>query len=89
MRTTIILMTALVGLGGCTQTQQGAVIGGAGGAAIGSVVAAPGSRTEGALIGGAIGAVAGALIGRASEQGQCYYRDRYGRRVVADCPRGY
>lgn len=90
MRTNIVLMTALVvGLGGCTQTQQGAVIGGVGGAAIGSAVAAPGLRTQGALIGGAVGTVAGALIGRASERGQCYYRDQYGRRVVADCPQGY
>ena len=29
--------------------------------------------------------VAGALIGNASEPGQCYYRDRYGRRYIAAC----
>lgn len=89
MRKAVLVMAALVGLAGCTQTQQGAVVGGLGGAAIGSVVAAPGSRTEGALVGGAVGAVAGALIGRASEPGRCYYRDRYGQRYVAQCPRGY
>lgn len=89
MRKAVVLMTVLVGLGECTAAEQGAVIGGAGGAAIGSAVAAPGLRTQGALIGGAIGAVSGALIGRASERGQCYYRDQYGRRIVAECPRGY
>jgi hypothetical protein len=25
------------------------------------------------------------LIGNASEPGQCYYRDRYGRRYIAAC----
>lgn len=89
MRTTIIAGTMLLALAGCTQTQQGAAIGGVGGAAIGSAVAGPGSRTEGALVGAAVGTVAGALIGRASERDTCYFRDRYGRRYVARCPRGY
>lgn len=89
MRKAVVLMTVLAGLGGCTASEKGAVIGGAGGAAIGSAVAAPGLRTQGALIGGAVGAVSGALIGRASERGQCYYRDQNGRRIVAECPRGY
>jgi len=32
----------------------------------------------------------GALIGRASEgSNQCVYRDEYGRRYTAACPRGY
>ena len=36
-----------------------------------------------------LAAVAGALIGRATEPGRCYYRDRRGRRVIANCPAGY
>jgi hypothetical protein len=32
--------------------------------------------------------VSGALIGSVAEQpGQCYYRDRYGRRYIDTCPR--
>lgn len=78
---------ALVGLtlAACTPTEQGAAIGAASGAAIGAAVT---GDVEGAIVGGAIGGVSGALIGRASE-GRCYYRDRYGRRYVARCPRGY
>jgi F0F1-type ATP synthase membrane subunit c/vacuolar-type H+-ATPase subunit K len=40
--------------------------------------------------GAGIGAVSGAVIGSVSEQpGQCYYRDRYGRRYIDRCPSGY
>ena len=39
--------------------------------------------------GAAIGGLSGAVIGSVQEQpGQCYYRDRYGRRYIDDCPRG-
>jgi Glycine zipper 2TM domain len=41
----------------------GAVIGGAGGAVIGSQLAAGGHRTDGSLLGGVVGAIAGAAIG--------------------------
>jgi uncharacterized protein YcfJ len=79
-----ILMTAA--LAACTPTQEGAVIGAVAGGAVGGAV----GDTEGAIVGAALGGAAGALIGRASEQpGQCYYRDSYGRRYVAACPRGY
>ncbi|TIO06567.1 YMGG-like glycine zipper-containing protein [Mesorhizobium sp.] len=87
MRKTMLLMALLVPLGACSQTEKGAAVGGLGGAAVGAAVA--GDPVEGAVIGGAVGAVAGALIGRASESGQCRYRDRYGRVYVARCPRGY
>lgn len=79
----LLLAAVLISLGGCTATERGAVIGGASGAAIGGAVS---GDVEGALVGGAIGTVAGALIGRAQEPGQCYYRDRQGRRYVAACP---
>lgn len=91
MKKTIVALTLLAAtaVAGCSQTEQGAVIGGLGGAAIGSAVASPGNRTEGALVGGAVGAVAGALIGRANEPGDCYYQDRNGRRYIDRCPRNY
>ncbi|MGN6145296.1 MAG: YMGG-like glycine zipper-containing protein [Mesorhizobium sp.] len=87
MKKMVVLMALLLPLGACSQTEQGAAVGGLGGAAVGAAVA--GDPVEGAVIGGAVGAVAGALIGHASERGQCRYRDRYGRTYVARCPRGY
>jgi len=81
MKKTLAAAILVLPLAACSQTQQGAVIGGAGGAAIGAAV----DGTDGALIGGAIGAVGGALIGRANERGQCIYEDRYGRRYTAAC----
>ncbi|VVT25115.1 glycine zipper domain-containing protein [Rhizobium sp. EC-SD404] len=82
MKKTLAIALLALPLAACTQTQQGAVVGGVGGAAIGAAV----GGTDGALIGGAAGAVGGALIGRASENNnQCIYEDRYGRRYTAAC----
>jgi hypothetical protein len=89
MKNLLILLAVVISLAACSQTERGAAIGGLGGAAVGAAVASPGVRAEGALIGGAVGALAGALIGRASEPGDCLYRDRYGRRYIARCPAGY
>jgi uncharacterized protein YcfJ len=82
-----IIAFALIGLSiaSCTPTQQGAGIGAASGAVIGGVAT---DSVRGAAIGAAAGGLAGALIGNVAEQpGQCYYRDRYGRRYIDDCPR--
>ncbi|TYC53427.1 hypothetical protein FMN50_15075 [Rhodobacterales bacterium] len=81
----VLVAAAIVGLTGltaCNNTQRGAVVGGAGGAAIG---AAATGNAQGALVGGAVGAAAGALVGRATEPGKCVYRDQYGREYVANC----
>lgn len=79
-----LVVVALVALAavGCSRTEQGAAIGGLGGAAVGAAVT---GDAGGALVGGAAGAVAGALIGRANEPGKCYYRGRDGRRYIANC----
>ena len=75
MKKAVIL--ALIGLSvaSCTPTQQGAGIGAA----------------SGAVIGGAVtGNVRGAAVGAphvAEQPGQCYSRDRYGRRYSDACPR--
>jgi outer membrane lipoprotein SlyB len=87
MRKILAIMTVLVPLAACSQTEQGAAVGGLGGAAIGAAVA--GNPVQGAIVGGAVGAVAGALIGRANEPNRCRYRDRHGRVYVAQCPNGY
>ncbi|PWV98166.1 outer membrane protein with glycine zipper [Hoeflea marina] len=87
MKKVIAVMLVAAALAGCTQTEKGATIGAASGAAIGGIAT---GRVGGALVGAAIGGVAGALIGRASEHpGQCYYRNSRGQRYLAQCPRGY
>lgn len=84
MKRIIFALGLVVLVAGCTATERGAVIGGATGAAVGAAVAD--DTATGAIVGGAVGATAGALIGRASEPGQCIYRDEYGERYVAPCP---
>lgn len=83
-----LMVLALLGLSlaSCTQTEKGAGIGAASGAVIGGLAT---GNVRGAAVGGAIGGVAGAVIGNVAEQpGQCYYRDRNGRRYIDSCPRG-
>lgn len=81
-----LVVTALL-VTSCTQTEKGAAIGAASGAIIGGAVT---GNVRGAAVGAAIGGVAGAVIGHVADQpGQCYYRDRYGRRYIDACPRGY
>lgn len=87
MKKAIILLMLGASLASCTATEQGAGIGAASGAVIGGLAT---GNVRGAAVGAAIGGVSGALIGSVAEQpGQCYYRDRYGRRYVDNCPRGY
>ena len=87
MRNILVVLSMLVPLAACSQTEKGAAVGGLGGAAIGAAVA--GNPVQGAIVGGAVGAVAGAVIGHASEAGQCRYRDQNGRVYIARCPDGY
>jgi len=87
MKKTLLVLSLLIPLGACSRTEQGAAVGGLGGAAIGAAVA--GDPVKGAVVGGAVGAIAGAVIGRASEAGQCRYRDRNGSVYIARCPDGY
>ncbi|MGC4026489.1 MAG: glycine zipper domain-containing protein [Mesorhizobium sp.] len=93
MKKLILGLALLIPLAACTNAEKGAVIGGVGGAALGT--AAGGNDTRNALIGGAVGAVAGALVGKAMDnngnprEGLCRYRDEYGRIYEARCPSGY
>ena len=70
----LTLLTALFGLllAGCktaTRSQKGAVIGAAGGGAIGAVIGkATGNTAMGAIIGATVGGVAGAIIGKKMDQ---------------------
>lgn len=87
MKKAIMLLMVGLTMAGCTQTERGAGIGAGAGAVIGGLAT---GNVRGAAVGAAIGGLSGAVIGSVSEQpGQCYYRDRYGRRYVDSCPRGY
>ena len=79
----IVVLLAGLTVAGCTETEKGATIGATSGAIIGGVLS---NNVRGAAIGAAIGGVLGAV---AAQPGQCYYRDRYGRKFIDDCPRGY
>lgn len=84
-RTSLLLLLAALSVAGCTPTERGAGIGAASGAIIGGAIT---GNVRGAAVGAAIGGVTGAVIGNvAGRPGQCYYRDRYGRRYIDTCPR--
>ncbi|MYZ50335.1 YMGG-like glycine zipper-containing protein [Propylenella binzhouense] len=91
MRKIMLAGVAALSLTACTTTERntatGAAIGAGAGAVIGGVAS---GSAEGALVGAAIGGASGAIIGAVAERpGYCYARDRYGRRVVVQCPPGY
>lgn len=67
MKKTLMTLMLLLPIAACSQTQQGALVGGLGGAAVGSLVSSPENRAQGALVGGALGAVAGGVVGHANE----------------------
>ncbi len=83
MKKAVALVVIGLTMAGCTATEQGAGIGAGTGAVIGGLAT---GNVRGAAVGAAIGGVSGALIGSVAEQpGQCYYRDRYGRRYIDRC----
>jgi len=75
----ILASVALLAVTGCSRplsnTEKGALLGGAGGAGIGALI----GKGKGAAIGGAAGAVGGAIIGSQMDQGgyEQYGDDRY------------
>jgi YMGG-like Gly-zipper len=88
----VLVSTAMI-LGACQTTPQerGALTGGAIGAGTGAVAGAIiGGTPTSAAVGAAIGGTAGAIIGAvANRPGYCYAYDRYGSRVIVECPPGY
>lgn len=73
-----------LGLTACETAEQSTLAGAATGAAIGAAFSSDDDRTQGAVLGAAAGAAAGAIIGRTND-GQCVYRDAYGREYIAAC----
>ena len=72
-RITRCLLIGSIGFGRCgceTKAGTGALVGGAGGAAIGSIIGnqSHGRGGEGALIGAGVGAISGALVGNAMDE---------------------
>ena len=84
MKSAVALALIGLSLASCTATERGAGVGAASGAIIGGAIT---NDVRGAAVGAAIGGVSGAVIGSVADRpGQCYYRDRNGRRYVAACP---
>jgi hypothetical protein len=80
MRKIAFALVAIVGLSGCTTTEQDVGVGTAAGAAIGGIA----GGTKGALIGAAVGAGSGLLV-RNLRNGYCQYRDHRDRIYTARC----
>lgn len=81
----LVLPLAALSLSACQTTDQNAAAGALGGAALGAALSSEQDRTTGALIGAAVGVAGSTLIGPATQPGQCYYRDSYGRKVLGAC----
>ena len=90
MHKILIIAATALSLAACTTTQQGAAIGGIGGAVVGAGVT--GGSLVGTVVGAGVGTVVGAATGeligkvRGSET-RCVYVVN-GRQVIDDCPRG-
>ena len=84
MKRTILFLFGAMLVAGYSPTERGAGMGAATGAVIGGAAT---NNVRGAAVGAAIGGVTGAVIGNvAGRPGQCYYRDRNGRKFIAACP---
>ncbi len=87
LRLAALGLSGALALAACTPTEQGAVVGAAGGALVGSALSSDSDRDTGALVGAGLGAIAGAMIGQANTPGQCYYSDGRGGRYIAPADR--
>ncbi|WIY51702.1 hypothetical protein O9Z70_09385 [Devosia sp. YIM 151766] len=88
MHKILIIAATALSLAACTTTQQGAAVGGIGGAVVGAGLT--GGSVVGTAVGAGIGAVAGAAVGDAvryhdRSRNQCVYRDRHGREFIDIC----
>ena len=88
MRTRAILFAFMIfAAAGCTTTEQGATVGGLGGATVGGIIGhQSGHDLTGAAIGGAAGAVGGMLVGEHMDKKFC---PQCGRTYTGDtkfCP---
>jgi hypothetical protein len=91
MHKVLIIVATVLSLAACTTTQQGATVGGIGGAIVGA--SATGGNIVGTAVGAGIGAVVGAaagdLIGRVQgSNDRCVYQRPDGTRYIDTCPRG-
>lgn len=86
MKRTLIALTVLAVVAGCTTAENDAAVGAAAGATIGALAT---GRPGGALVGALAGGAAGVLLGAAARKGECRYRNSKGRIYIAPCPAGY
>lgn len=82
----LLFVLPVVALTACETQEQSMLTGAAAGAALGAGVSGDDDKAVGAMTGALAGAAAGAYLGKANDPGQCYYKDAYGNRYIADCP---
>ena len=69
---TMIMAVMLMTAAGCTTTEQGAAIGGLGGATVGGIIGHQSDHdVAGAAIGGAVGAIGGMVVGEHMDKKFC------------------
>ncbi|MGE5608688.1 MAG: glycine zipper domain-containing protein [Bacillota bacterium] len=84
---TLLVAVLTLSLAGCeTKAQTGALVGGAGGAALGAGIGSMSHARagEGALIGGAVGALGGYLVGNEMDKADQRERDRNAVRATRE-----
>lgn len=86
MKTTMIALSALVLVAGCSTAERDAAVGAGVGATIGALAT---GKPGGALVGALAGGATGVLLGAATRKGECRYRNSKGRIYIAPCPAGY
>ncbi len=68
----VLMMFLTLSAAGCTTTQQGATVGGLGGATLGGIIGhQSGHGVGGAAIGGAVGAIGGMMVGEHMQKKFC------------------
>jgi hypothetical protein len=86
MKSTLIALSALALVAGCTTAEHDAAVGAGVGATIGAIAT---GKPGGALIGALAGGATGVLLGAATHKGECRYRNKKGHIYIAPCPAGY
>ena len=84
---TVIILSLLL-TAGCTTTEQGAAVGGLGGATLGGIIGhQSGHDITGAAIGGAVGTVGGMVVGEHMKKKFCPVCGRQYSEDVKYCPK--
>ena len=87
-RSVVAIIFVLFGTAGCTTTEQGAAVGGLGGATLGGIIGhQSGNDMTGAAIGGAVGTVGGMIVGEHMKKKFCPVCGKQYSEDVKYCPK--